>query len=135
MNWCQRQSPDAPLIPKNYYVKFQRWVTMVVTAVYPTWTYGDVPAKWVNGGDAIARLRESTDEHRKTLWLEFENQIKGPFFLGDQLCAIDIYFAAMVNWRPGRKWFEANAPKLLASADRAARDTRISEILAYHFGS
>jgi GST-like protein len=134
MNWCQRQSPDAPLIPKNYYVKFQRWVTMIVAAVYPTWTYGDTPSRWVSGEEAMARLRETTDEHRKNLWLEFEKQTKEPYFLGDQMSAIDLYLAVMIRWRPGRKWASEHTPKLLAIAERIAQDSRVSEVIAFHFG-
>jgi GST-like protein len=134
MNWVQKQSPDAPLIPKNYYARFQRWVTMIVAAVYPTWTYGDTPAKWVSGDDAIAALRHSTDEHRKKLWTEFEKEAKEPFFLGDTMCAIDVYLAVMSHWRPGRKWFEENAPKLTLAAKRTSSDPRLHDIFEFHFG-
>jgi GST-like protein len=135
MNWVQRQSTDAPLIPKNYYVKFQRWVTMIVTAVYPTWTYGDTPKKWVTNVDAINELRTSTDDHRKKMWSEFEKEIKGPYFLGDQMCAIDLYLAVMFNWRPGKKWFEENAPKFTAVAKKVATDARLSDVFDFHFKS
>ena len=134
MNWCQRQSSEAPLIPKNYYVRFQRWVTMIVAAIYPTWTYGDTPAKWVDGESAIARLRVTTDEHRKKLWAEYEAQIKGPFFLGAEMCAIDVYIAVMLNWRPRLEWFEQNAPKMVEIKKRVSSDTRLREIFAFHFG-
>ena len=43
-----------------------RWLMFLVAAVYPTFTYGDDPKKWV--GDAGDSLRTSTDEHRKSLW-------------------------------------------------------------------
>lgn len=135
MNWCHRQSPDAPLVPKNYYVKFQRWITMIVAAVYPTWTYGDTPAKWVSGDEAIAQLRASTDEHRKKLWLQFEAQAKGPFFLGAEMCAIDIYLAIMSNWRPGQEWFKQNTPKISEIAERVPNDKRLREVFAFHFGN
>jgi GST-like protein len=30
----------------------------------------------------------------------------------------------MSHWRPGRAWFEANAPRLIAIARRAAQEPR-----------
>jgi GST-like protein len=43
-----------------------------VAAVYPTFTYGDEPAKWVEDAKGAKQLRESTDRHRQAQWLRIE---------------------------------------------------------------
>jgi len=85
-----------------------RWMTFLVAAVYPTFTYGDEYAKWNVGED----LRASTNAHRERLWRHIDAIAKGPWFLGDRISALDLYIAVMAYWRPRLPWFEANAPKL-----------------------
>ena len=114
---------------------FLRWSTFIVSALYPTWTYGDEPAKWVEDTDGAKQLRESTDRHRKALWTQVEEAAQGPWFLGERFSCIDLYIAAMTNWRPGRKWFVANTPKLLAIAERAAALPKVREAVKRNFGS
>ena len=94
---------------------FLRWLVFLVSAVYPTFTYGDVPERWVGepkdkgGGKALVG---ATDEHRKVLWRFVETQVKGPWFLGKTFSALDIYLWPMTAWRPGRDWFKAECPKI-----------------------
>ena len=84
-----------------------------MSAVYPTFTYGDEPKRWLDGDEqAGKKLRASTDDHRKMLWKFVEGQIKGPWFLGDNWSALDIYVWVMSHWRPGRDWMKAECPKL-----------------------
>jgi len=113
---------------------FYRWSVFFVAALYPTWTYGDEPQKWVSDAAAAKQLRDSTDEHRKTLWKWVESEAKGPWFLGDRRSAIDLYLAAMTRWRPGVLWFAKNAPKLTAIAKRAAELPEYAPIIARNFG-
>jgi len=73
---------------------FLRWLIFLVSAVYPTFTYGDVTERWV-GADyqkaAGKALRSGTDEHRKGLWRFLETQVDGPWFLGRTMSALDLY--------------------------------------------
>ena len=94
---------------------FLRWQIFLVSAVYPTFTYGDVTERWVgepHKEGAGKLLRESTHSHRKTLWKYVEKEIDGPWFLGGTFCALDVYMWAMTMWRPGRDWFKAECAKL-----------------------
>jgi GST-like protein len=96
---------------------FLRWLIFLVSAVYPTFTYGDTPTRWVAGDeDAGKALRTGTDEHRKMLWRHVEGEIAGPWFLGETWSALDLYLWAMTYWRPGREWFAGECPKLLRIA-------------------
>jgi GST-like protein len=92
---------------------FLRWLVFLVAAVYPTFTFGDVPKRWTEGDEAAAKkLRASTDAHRERLWRYVESQIDGPWFLRGAWSALDLYLWPMTFWRPGRAWFESNCPKL-----------------------
>ncbi|WP_141734053.1 glutathione S-transferase family protein [Oligoflexus tunisiensis] len=127
--YAQTANPEAPLIPKdtNLIPDFWRYAVMLVAAIYPTFTYGDNPAKWV-GEAAGPQLRKSTDERCKTLWRFMEQQAGAPYFLGTSMTALDIYVRVMTRWRPGPAWFEAETPKLLQIQHRVSEDPRLKSI-------
>ncbi len=107
-----------------------RWLTFLVAAIYPTFTYGDEYAKWNVGED----LRASTNAHRERLWRHIESVAKGPWFLGERFSALDLYVAVMAYWRPRLAWFEANAPKLHQIAVAVGEVPVLAPILAANFG-
>ena len=136
VNHVHDLAPQAKLIPfprEDTRVDFLRWSTFLVSALYPTWTYGDEPAKWVEEPKGAKQLRESTDRHRQTLWLQVEGAAKAPYFLGEAMSAIDLYIAAMTHWRPGRKWFVANTPKLVAIAEYTSATPGVADVIARNF--
>jgi GST-like protein len=108
-----------------------RWLVFFVAAIYPTFTYGDDPAKWV--GDAGPRLREATDARRQQLWTQVEAAARGPWFLGEQRSMLDVYIAAMTRWRPGRPWFIDATPKLVAIANAVDADPALAPLFAANF--
>ena len=90
---------------------FLRWMIFLVAAIYPTYTYGDDPKKWLPGLAQSTLLRTTTDQHRQRLWSFVEAAIEpAPWFLGTRFSALDLYVGAMVNWRPRREWFRADCP-------------------------
>lgn len=107
-----------------------RWLLFLVAAVYPTFTYGDEPAKWVGAGDAADALRRSTDEHRTALWRQVEAAARAPWFLGPRLSALDVYLAVMTHWRPGWSWFADTCPRIAAIAAALDRDPRLAQVWA-----
>jgi GST-like protein len=130
-------APQAGLIPAAGdagRAAFHRWSVFLIAAVYPTYTYGDEPGKWVADKDAAKELRESTDRHREALWRQVEEAAGAPFFLGARLTALDLYVAVMTRWRPGHKWFAANTPKLVAIAERAAATPQVGAVIERNFG-
>ena len=113
---------------------FLRWQIFLVAAVYPTFTYGDDTARWVGSEDAAGKaLRASTDEHRKTTMQWLEAAAQGPWFLGEQFSSLDLYFAMMTRWRPGKKWYEKHCPKLVAIADKAEGLPGVAEVVKRNF--
>jgi GST-like protein len=130
-------APAAGLVPaagNPGRAEFLRWSTFLVAAVYPTFTYGDEPAKWVEDTQGAKQLRESTNGHRQALWQQVEEAAGTPFFLGERISALDLYIAVMTHWRPGRKWFAANTPKLAAIAEKTAATPQVAAVIAKSFG-
>jgi GST-like protein len=126
--------PEAKLLPPRGTAERRealRWLVFFVAAIYPTFTYGDDTAKWV--GDAGDRLRESTEAHRKKLWAQVEGAAKGPWFLGATRSFLDVYISAMTRWRPNRKWFEKNTPKLAAIAHAIDDDPTLAPLWKANF--
>ena len=131
------RAPKAGLVPRAGdpgRLEWLRWSAFVVSALYPTWTYGDEPAKWVEEAKGAKQLRESTDRHRQSLWLQVEEAAKAPWFLGERMSALDLYVAVMIHWRPGRKWFASNTPKLVAIAERTSATVGVADVLKRNFG-
>lgn len=104
--------PKDPTRPR-----FLRWLVFIVANIYPTFTYADVPERFVPSEKAAHDFRANVDEHQKALWRMVEPEARAPWFLGERFSVIDIYLCAMTRWRPNRPWFEKNAPKLVAIAE------------------
>jgi len=137
LHYVDDAAPKAGLIPPRgdpQRQAFYRWAVFIVAAVYPTYTYGDDPKKWVDDEAASKRLRESTDNHRKALWAQLEAQARAPWFLGERFSALDLYVAAMTRWRPGVLWFAKNTPKSVEIAKRATALPAVAPVMAKNFG-
>jgi len=127
--------PTAGLIPAegSDRTRFWRWAAFIVAAIYPTFTYGDSPDRWVANVAGRAELRASTDTWRQKLFSLLEAECQSPYFLGDTFSAIDIYLAAMVHWRPRRPWFDTNAPRIAAVAGRIESHPELARLFAANF--
>jgi GST-like protein len=126
--------PEAGLLPRvgdPLRRDALRWLLFLISSVYPTFTYGDEPEKWI--GDAGPMLREATHTYRRQLWKQLEGVAKEPWFLGETRSALDLYIAVMTNWRPRRDWFEQECPKLFAIANVVDDDMRLTTLWAANF--
>jgi GST-like protein len=129
--------PGAKLIPPPgdaARTAFYRWSVFLIAAIYPTFTYGDEPAKWVANEEGAKQLRESTDRHRQALWTQVEAAAGSPWFLGERFSTLDLYLASMTRWRPGVLWFAKHTPKLVAIAKRAAALDAVAPVMQRNFG-
>ena len=95
---------------------FLRWLIFLVSNIYPTFTFADVPARFVPQAEARDGYRAAVDAYAQKLWRIVEDHAGAPWFLGERFSALDIYVCAMTRWRPQRLWFAANTPKLAAIA-------------------
>lgn len=137
LHYLDDMVPAAGLIPPKgdpARIAFYRWAVFIVAAVYPTYTYGDDPKKWVADEGTSKLLRESTDRHRQSLWKQVEAQAQSPWFLGERFSALDLYIAAMTRWRPGVLWFAKNTPKCVEIAKRATALPAVAPVMARNFG-
>ncbi len=63
--------------------RFYRLLIWLVANVYPTFTYGDVPERWVD--TAPAELDASTGRRREALYRWLDGELCEPFALGPDL--------------------------------------------------
>ena len=112
---------DAARLP------FLRWLVFLVANVYPTYTYGDEPSRFVDGAEAAQSFRSYVDAYAKKLYSQLESAAASPWFLGERFSALDIYMCVMTRWRPKREWFATNTPNLAAIA---ARTEQVPQLVA-----
>jgi GST-like protein len=117
----------APGVGTAERARFYRLLIWLVANVYPTFTYGDYPERWVPS--APKELVAATDRYRERLYELLEGQVTGPFILGDRISALDIYIAVMVTWRPRIEWFELNTPKLAKVAELTRQTPPIDNVM------
>lgn len=80
-------------------------------------------------------LRSAVLAYRESLWRQWEAEVApGPYSLGEQFSALDIYFGAMSRWRPGRAWFETECPKLWGIACRVDEESDLKPVWIRNFG-
>ena len=124
----------APAADDRERADFLRWLVFLVSSVYPTFTWGDYPGRFVSG-DAVGELQRRSIELRCERWQVMEGAASsGPWFLGRRSSAIDLYLAAMTHWRPRRDWFQKHCPKLHAIALRADELPEVRAVWKRNFG-
>jgi GST-like protein len=113
---------------------FLRWLVFIVANVYPMYTVGDFPDRFVSGEAAQKELRASTDAYRDKSWRIVEANIAPrPWFLGSRFSALDVYAKVMSHWRPRRDWFRDNCPKLMSVALAADAEPRLARVWQRNF--
>lgn len=120
--------PDAP-----ERAAFLRWIVFIVANIYPTFTYGDIPTRFVPHEEGAALFRAQVDQYLRRLWTVVEGSVQGPWFLGERFSALDLYLAVMTRWRPGQAWFAENAPLVQAAGLRAMALPAVAEVLGRQF--
>ncbi|MFJ1299411.1 glutathione S-transferase N-terminal domain-containing protein [Pseudomonadota bacterium AL_CKDN230030165-1A_HGKHYDSX7] len=129
-------APHAGLVPPPGTPerwRFWNLLERLIGSVYPTFTYGDDPAKWAGPGAAAELMRVKVHDRRAELWQEIEREIGAPHALGAHFSALDLYVAVMTRWRPGPGWFRGTCPKLAAVAETAALEPQLAAVLDRHF--
>lgn len=127
-------APSAAIAPPEgapERAAFLHLLVFLVAALYPTFTYGDEPARWTDDGAASDRLRATTDAARIGAWRRVEGLVApdGPWALGGTRSALDAYVAIMTRWRPGAAWFAAETPRLAAIAQAMAALPHVAAVL------
>ena len=130
-------APESTLIPDSTDPSrpaFLRWLMVVNAALYPTFAYSDVPERWVQGDEqAAGQLKTGVDDHRKTLLTVLEQQAVGPWFLGAQMTALDLYFMTLRFWDPGLEWCASHVPTLDRIGHDIAEIEPVRQVLDQYF--
>ena len=121
------------LVPPPPRPQFLRWLVFLVANIYPTFTYADVPGRFVPGEDAQKAFEANVNAYARRLWEMMETQAGAPWFLGARFTALDLFIAVMTKWRPRRAWFQTHAPRLHAIAAAAETAPQIAEVWRRNF--
>jgi GST-like protein len=121
------------LVPPPPRPQFLRWLVFMVANIYPTFTYGDVPARFVPGEEAQKAFEANVNAYALRLWEMMEAQANAPWFLGTRLTALDLFIAVMTKWRPRRPWFAEHAPRLHAIAVAIESAPEIADVWRRNF--
>jgi GST-like protein len=127
---------SAALVPDAHArerAAFLRWLVFLVANVYPTFTYADLPERFVKTPGAGPPFRIEVDAYAQRLWRIVEAGCGAPWFLGERMSALDLYLAVMTRWRPGQAWFAEHAPRLAAAATRAAALPAVAPVIERNF--
>ncbi len=117
----------APAVGSPERTRFYRLLIWLLANVYPTFTYGDYPGRWAPS--APGELDDATARHRERLYLWLEEQVTGPFVLGTDVSALDVYVAVLVAWRPRPEWFRRNTPGVARVAERTRQLPPVAGIM------
>lgn len=121
----------GPAAPER--AAFLRWLVFLVANIYPTFTYADVPERFVKTEGAAAGFRTEVDAYALRLWQMVESAAGAPWFLGERFSALDVYLAVMTHWRPRAAWFAEHAPRLAAAASKAGALPGLAPVIERNF--
>ncbi len=131
------RAPKADLVPPagdKTRDPFLRWLVFIVANIYPMFTVGDDPSRFVADSIAQKELRVSTESYKGRSWQIVEASIAPrPWFLGTRFSALDIFAATITRWRPRREWYKANCPKLHGVALAADAEPRLAKVWKRNF--
>ncbi len=125
----------APAADAADRARFLRWLIFIVANIYPTYTYADDPGRFVTDAVAQGPFADAVNARAKVLYGVLDAEAGAPFFLGERLSALDVFIATLTHWRPRRPWFNANAPRLAAIAERTLSDERFGSVWAENFAA
>lgn len=136
--WLLERHPDTDLAPPPgdpRRAAFLRQLVFFPAAIYPMYTVGDFPDRWVKDKAAQKQLKDATVQRILSCWRAIEAGFgQGPFFLGEQMTVLDVYAAVLTRWRPGRDRLREVAPRAVAAAERAEAHPRLAPVIARNFG-
>lgn len=111
-----------------------RWIAFIAGNMYPAISIGDFPERWVKSDSARAELKDGSVDRLKAYWTILEQSLSpGPYLLGEEISALDVYAATLSRWRPGRAWIDAHCPQVAAAIALTERDPIVARVWARNF--
>ncbi|HEY3778176.1 MAG TPA: glutathione S-transferase family protein [Rhizomicrobium sp.] len=123
--------PDSQLLPPPASfarAEAYRWMAFMASEIYPMVEIEDYPARFVPEGAQSDALREKANARIRERLLILEHEALGPWLLGEEFSAADIYAALFLSWSSARGWRDAHAPKLCAITRGVAERPRIAAV-------
>jgi glutathione S-transferase len=113
--------PEANLLPAPgtpERAQALRWIAFMASEIYPIVEIADYPERFVADHKGAAVLKQSAKKRIRERLLIVEVAVAGPWFLGANFSALDIYAAMFSRWREAREggWREEFTPKICAIA-------------------
>lgn len=115
--WLAERHPEAGLAPPPgdpRWGQFLRWMSFIPASIYSLYWLRDDPSRL--GGDdpqAQARILDRSAERIAECWRIMDSQIEpDAFLLGDTIGVLDLYVTVASRWRPMRRRFYREAPRM-----------------------
>lgn len=137
--WLLEQHPEsnvAPSVGDPRRPSFLRWLVFFTSAIYPMYTVGDFPSRWVEAEDAQKQLKEASIRRTLDAWRMMEQGlVPRTYLLGDEMTILDVYSAMISRWRPGRERIRGVAPMCIAAAERTEQHETVAKVFAKNFAA
>ena len=131
--WLADDHPEARLAPTMASAArpaFLRWMAFA-SSIYALYWARDDAARVTDIPEARAQVKAKLNERIAECWGIMDRQIDpAHFLLSNDLTVLDLYVGVMSRWAPGRKRFEAVAPKMSRIVRRVDHDPRLVALWA-----
>lgn len=135
--WLLEQHPESKWAPPVGNAKrpaFLRWLVFFASTIYPMYTVGDFPSRWVDNEDAQKQLKEASVRRTLDSWRMVEQALMPTqYLLGNELTIVDVYAAMMSRWRPGRERIREVAPLCMSAVARTEQHEIVARVFAKNF--
>lgn len=119
----------APLVTSPQRPRYLRWMVYLATTVYMSDLRFYYPARYTTDPSAAAGIKAQAGEGMaKELAVYAEALGQGPFLLGPEICAVDIYATMLVSWAPDMEALFAANPNLGAMYEKVIAHPVISAV-------
>ena len=135
--WLADSHPQARLSPAlddPARPAFLRWMTYVAAQIYSLYWVRDDPSRVTADAAAGALILDRTAERIAECWRVMDAQVTpGLYLLGDRMTVLDVYVSVVSRWRPRRRRFYQEAPKMAQVVRRVDQDPRLTAFWADRF--
>jgi GST-like protein len=130
--------PDAQLLPAPgtaERAQALRWIAFMASEIYPIVEIADYPERFFADHKSAAILGLAAKRRIRDRLILTEAAAKGPWFLGENFSALDIYAAMFSRWREAREggWRDEYLPKICAIADALKQRPAMKSVFEKYF--
>jgi glutathione S-transferase len=129
-------TPEAGLSPPitdPRRARYLRWMVYLAANSYMTALHIYYPERYSTHDDASAGVKAAALDRNSFEWSVFASGLAdGPFVLGDQMSAADIYAAMLLSWDLDMAALFKRHPNLQRLFDRVAKHPRIKPVWQRH---